>query len=198
MGAPMSNAKPILGAGYCAGHRCARESALAFGVGKDLLVIALADQLNGKRGQRDCMGVALFVRAPGKRQSRCFRSSSPRIIPATSPTLWPVTRQSLMMRWHCSDRASACGKPFHKVRISSSDKTRSRGFDPGGLRIPSIGLWSRSPRETAHRNIARRSSKERMASVGALRFATLSITRVASLRWSSESFTLPMTGTMLR
>ena len=37
-----------------------------------------------------------------------------------------------------------------------------------------------------------------MASVGAPRFATLSMTRVASLRWSSESFTFPITGTRLR
>ena len=64
-----------------------------------------------------------------------------------------VTRHSLMIRWHCTDRANAFGSPIHSVWISSSLRTRSRDVASAGLLMPSSGLASRYSFSTAQRTI---------------------------------------------
>jgi hypothetical protein len=92
-------------------------------------------------------------------------------------------------------RGSAVSSPAHSLRISSSLRTRSLGDEPRGFDMPSIGLKSRSPRFTAHRSTARRSSKTRLASTGRSRARIGSTTRLTSRRCSSAIFTAPITGT---
>ena len=44
-----------------------------------------------------------------------------------------------MIRWHLAERGSAVAKLSHSWRISSSVRTRSLVFGPGGAGIPAIG-----------------------------------------------------------